>query len=40
MIGYKGWKDRGRLFVAGVNSYGAMRNHPALEKAREMGRLA
>ena len=40
MIGYKGWKDRGRLFVTGVNSYGAMRNHPALEKAREMGRLA
>ncbi len=40
MIGYKGWKDRGRFFVTGVNEFGAVRNHPALKKAREMGRLA
>ena len=40
ILGYKGWKDRGRLFVTGVDEFGAMRDHPALEKAREMGRLA
>ncbi len=40
MLGYKGWKDRGRLFVTGVNEFGAMKNHDALERAREMGLLA
>lgn len=40
MLGYKGWKDRGRLFVTGVHEYGAMDNHKALARAREMGNLA
>ncbi len=37
MLGYKRWEDRGRLFVTGVNEFGAMKNHRALGMAREMG---
>ena len=40
MLSYKGWQDRGRLFVTCVNEFGAMCEHPAIKKAREMGRLA
>ncbi|MDO5537601.1 MAG: NAD(P)H-dependent oxidoreductase [Desulfovibrionaceae bacterium] len=40
MLGYLGWKDRGRLFVTGVNDFGAMRGKKALATAREMGRTA
>ena len=40
MIGLKGWKDRGRLFVTGVNEYGAMKGHGSLADAKEMGRRA
>ncbi len=40
MPGYKGWKDRGRLFVTGVHEYGAMAGHSALATARQMGRDA
>lgn len=40
MIGFKGWKDRGRLFVTGVNECGAMKGHRALADAADMGRRA
>lgn len=40
MLGFKGWKDRGRLFVTGVNEYGAMKGHRALADAEDMGRRA
>lgn len=40
MLGYKGWKDRGRLFVAGVAEYGAMKDHKSLDTAKAMGSLA
>ena len=40
MLGFKGWKDRGRLFVTGVHEYGAMKGHKALASAEEMGRCA
>ncbi|MBQ9536665.1 MAG: flavodoxin family protein [Desulfovibrionaceae bacterium] len=40
MLGYKHWQDRGRLFVTGVDEYGAMAKDKALATAEEMGRLA
>lgn len=40
MLGYKHWKDRGRLFVTGVDEFGEMAGHKALETAQEMGRKA
>ena len=40
MIGLKGWKDRGRLFVTGVSEKGAMQGHKALAAAENMGRNA
>ena len=40
MLGFKGWKDRGRLFVTGVNERGAISGHPALGTAERMGRNA
>lgn len=40
MIGYKGWKDRGRLFVTGVHELGAIVGHKALALAEDMGRNA
>ncbi len=40
MLGLKGWKDRGRLFVTGVHEMGAMAGHKALSIAEAMGRNA
>ena len=40
MLGYKRWKVRGRLFVGGVDAFGAMKGNAALETAEEMGRNA
>lgn len=39
-LGFKGWKDRGRLFVTGVHKLGDMAGHPALATAEDMGRNA
>lgn len=40
MLGYKGWKDRGRLFVTGVHEMGDIQGNKALVTAEEMGRKA
>lgn len=40
MLGYKHWKDRGRLFVTGVDEFGEIEGHSALQTAEEMGRMA
>lgn len=40
MLGYKGWKDRGRLFVTGVHEMGDIQGNKALKIAEEMGRNA
>lgn len=40
ILGLKGWKDRGRLFVTGVHDKGAMTNHKALAVAEKMGAYA
>lgn len=40
MLGLKGWKDRGRLFVTGVHEFGDMKGHKALATAEDMGRHA
>ena len=40
MIGYKGWKDRGRLFATRVFDKGAIAGKSVLEKAEKMGREA
>ena len=40
MLGLKGWKDRGRLFVTGVHEFGDMKGHKALTVAEQMGRNA
>ena len=40
MLGFKHWKDRGRLFVTGVHEFGAMAGHRALATAESMGRNA
>ena len=40
MLGYKRWKDRGRLFVTGVDDLGAMVGNDALRIAEKMGQEA
>lgn len=40
MLGYKRWKDRGRLFVTGVDDFGEIVSNKALRTAEEMGRKA
>jgi len=40
MLGYKCWKDRGRLFVTGVDDLGAMVGNEALRVAEKMGQEA
>lgn len=40
MLGFKHWKDRGRLFVTGVDDIGAIAGSKALIAAEEMGRNA
>lgn len=37
IIGLKGWKDRGRLFVTGVHELGAVADDKAMTVAHEMG---
>ncbi len=39
-LGYMGWKDRGRLFVTGVDEYGEIADNSALLTAEKMGRGA
>lgn len=36
--GYSGWKDLGIVTAEGVNDAGDIDGHPALDKARELGR--
>lgn len=40
MIGYKGWKDRGRLFVTSVHEKGKIIGNSSLKTAEKMGREA
>ena len=40
MLGYKGWKDRGRLFVTSVHERGEIAGNSSLETAEKMGREA
>ena len=40
MIGFKGWKDRGRLFVTSVHEKGAISENSDLKTAEKMGREA
>lgn len=40
MLGYKGWKDRGRLFVTSVHEKGDIAGNSALKTAEKMGREA
>lgn len=40
MLGYKGWKDRGRLFVTSVHAKGEIAGNSALKTAERMGREA
>lgn len=40
MLGFKHWKDRGRLFVTGVDEYGEIAKDKALLIAEKMGREA
>lgn len=40
ILGYKGWKDRGRLFVTSVHEQGEIAGNSALKTAEEMGRGA
>jgi len=40
MLGFKGWKDRGRLFVTSVHEKGGIAGHSALKTAHKMGREA
>lgn len=40
MLGYKGWKDRGRLFVTSVHEKGEIVAHSALKTAEKMGHEA
>ncbi len=40
MLGYKHWKDRGRLFVTGVDEFGEIAGDKALLTAESMGRGA
>lgn len=38
--GYKGWKGRGRLFVASVRKKGEIAGNSSLKTAEQMGREA
>ena len=40
MIGYKGWKDRGKLFVTSVHEKGEISGNSSLKTAEKMGREA
>lgn len=40
MLGFKGWKDRGRLFVTSVHKKGDIADNSALKTAERMGREA
>lgn len=40
MPGYKGWKDRGRIFVAGVYDHGEIAGDSSLKTAEQMSREA
>ena len=40
MLGSKRWKDRGRLFVTGVDDLGVMVGNEALRVAEKMGQEA
>ena len=40
MLGYKGWKDRGKLFVTGVHKKGEIIGNSSLKTAEKMGREA
>jgi hypothetical protein len=40
MLGYLGWRDRGRLFVTSVHEKGAIAGHSSLRTAEKMGRRA
>lgn len=40
MLGFKGWKDRGRLFVTSVHEKGEISGNSALKTAEKMGREA
>ncbi len=40
MTGYKGWKDRGRLFATRVFDKGEVAGSSVLAKAEKMGREA
>ncbi len=40
MLGFKRWKDRGRLFVTGVDELGEIVGNKALATAEDMGRNA
>lgn len=40
MLGFKGWKDRGRLFVTSVHEKGEISGNNALKTAEKMGREA
>jgi Multimeric flavodoxin WrbA len=40
MLGFKGWKDRGRLFVTSVHEKGEIAGNSSLKTAEKMGREA
>lgn len=40
MLGFKGWKDRGRLFVTSVHNKGEIAGNSSLKTAEKMGREA
>lgn len=40
MLGFKGWKDRGRLFVTSVHGRGEIAGNSSLRTAEKMGREA
>lgn len=40
MLGFKGWKDRGRLFVTSVHERGEIAGNSSLKTAEKMGREA
>ena len=40
MLGFKGWKDRGRLFVTSVHGRGDIAGNSSLKTAEKMGREA
>ena len=40
MLGFKRWKDRGRLFVTGVDDFGEIVGNRTMATAEEIGRRA